>query len=103
VPHGGTLDPRTGRWGRLPHPPAPFTGGWNVYARDRSLSAIDGWIYDDSTRTWTRVPRPSGAPLRPGDALWAGRRLIVVGGTSPAPGLTTSKLTKRAWVLTLHR
>lgn len=103
IPHGGTLEPSTGRWGRLPDAPAPFSGGWNVYARDRALSAVDGWIYDDDSRTWILLRPPSGAPPRPGDAVWAGRRLIVVGGTDPAKGYTTAALSNAAWMLTLPR
>ena len=101
VPHGGTLDPVAGTWGRLPDPPAQFTGGWNVYARGGSLSASEGWIYDDAGHTWSKLSRPSGAPPDAGVAVWAGRRLIVVGGTDTSKGYTTAALSKQAWMLTV--
>jgi hypothetical protein len=82
VPDGGTLDPASGRWGRLPHPPPASEKGWNVYALGTALSAADGWIYNDDARSWTRLDRPDRAPQRAGDAVWAGRELIVVGGVA---------------------
>ena len=82
IPYGGTLDLETRTWGRLPNPPKYLTGGWVVGAVGPRLIAAEGWIYDDSSSTWTKVPRPSGAAVRPGPAVWADDRLIVVGGSN---------------------
>ncbi|MDT4971116.1 MAG: hypothetical protein QOG22_1259 [Pseudonocardiales bacterium] len=101
VPHGGTLDPAAGKWGRLTDPPAQFTGGWPAFALGGSLSATQGWIYDDSGPTWSKLSRPAAAPPAAGDAVWAGRRLIVVGGTDTSKGYTSAALSKRAWMLTV--
>ena len=83
--YGGVLEPASGEWGRLPNPPAEFTGGWGVEAITGPFAAIEGWVYDDVDQTWTNLPRPDGAPDQPGSAVWAGDRLIVVG----------------AWILTM--
>jgi len=82
IPFGGILDLEERTWGRLPNPPKYLTGGWGVGAVGPQLIAAEGWIYDDLASTWTKVPRPSGAAVRPGPAVWAEDRLIVVGGTN---------------------
>ena len=81
IPFGGRLDPATGTWSRLPDPPAEYTGGWTVEAPGGTVMAADGWLYDDQAETWTRLPRPMGAPEDPGPAVWAGDVLVVHGGT----------------------
>ena len=95
VPRGGTLDPATGTWGRLPDAPES-DGGWTVFALGSALSATDGWVYDDTSRSWTKLDRPPAAPERPGDAVWAGRRLIVVGGVTG-----TATRVGGAWLVSL--
>jgi len=83
VPYGGRLDLATKTWSPLPHAPEYLGGGWPVDAPGSPVLAADGWFYDDATETWTSVPRPAGAPDRPGPAVWAGDHLIVVTGTFP--------------------
>ncbi|RNL65272.1 hypothetical protein EFK50_04745 [Nocardioides marmoriginsengisoli] len=80
IPFGGTLDLGTKTWGRLPNPPKYLTGGWPVGAVGTDRIAAEGWIYD-GTASWTKVPHPRGAAVQPGPAVWAGDRLIVIGGT----------------------
>lgn len=94
VPYGGTLELPAGKWGRLPNAPAPRTGGWPVNAIDGPRIAAEGWIYDDTTGTWTKVPQPSGAPKFPGAAVWAGDELIVLGGYT---GYSASDLSNQAF------
>jgi hypothetical protein len=98
IPYGGVLDPATGAWARLPDPPEPLTGGWPVEALGGPLSAIEGWVYDDRDRSWTRIPRPEGAPSDPGSAVWAGERLIVLGGVDPDAGYTVEAMSEGAWI-----
>ena len=83
IPSGGTLTLPEGRWGRLPHPPRLGTGGWRVQARGGRHTAIEGYLYDDTKRSWTIVPQPDDAADRPGSAVWAGDRLVVLGGLTP--------------------
>ncbi len=81
IPNGGALDPATGRWSRLPNTPKEQTGGWPVEALDGPVIAAEGWLYDDTARTWTLLPRPKDAPPSAGVATWAGETLLVLGGT----------------------
>jgi hypothetical protein len=57
-----------------------------VSAPGGSLLAAEGWIYDDTVPTWSKIARPDGAPPQAGSGVWAGRRLIVVGGTDTGKG-----------------
>jgi hypothetical protein len=98
IPTGGILDPVTGAWGRLPHPPQYLTGGWGVAALAGPLAAGEGWIYDDRDETWTKVPRPAGGPSRAGSAVWAGERLIALGGADEQAGYTVKALSGDAWI-----
>ncbi|MET3960762.1 hypothetical protein ABIE44_000696 [Marmoricola sp. OAE513] len=82
VPFGGVLDVATRTWSDLPDPPKYLSGGWTVEAPGARLVAAEGWIYNDADRTWTRIPRPKGSAERPGPAVWAGDRLVVVTGTN---------------------
>jgi hypothetical protein len=80
VPIGGVLDLSTKSWSRLPAAPRESGRGWVVEAPGPRLIASGGWFYDDADSTWTAVPRPPGGPERPGPAVWAGDRLVVVTG-----------------------
>jgi len=97
IRYGGVLDPATGGWGRLPHPPDEFTGGWVVEALAGPLAAVDGWVYDDRDETWTELPRPDGAPQEAGSAVWADGQLIVLGGVDFEDGYTVEALSDGAW------
>ncbi|GAB3994566.1 hypothetical protein GCM10028771_21510 [Nocardioides marmoraquaticus] len=108
LPFGGTLDPATGTWGRLPDVPDELSGGWPAYTRQPrpdTVVARDGWVYDDASRTWTEVPRPAGGPDEPGPATWLGRDLVVVGGRSDPDTVVVGEMTaedtydRGAWVL----
>lgn len=80
IPYGGRLDPVTGEWSPLPDAPDEGTGGWPVEAMGGPVTAAEGWLYDDADGSWTRLPRPAGAPAAPGTAVWAGPVLVVLGG-----------------------
>jgi heat shock protein HslJ len=95
IPWGGRLDPATGTWSALPEPPQAPSDGWQVEALGGVLSALSGWIYDDRSGSWTTLPRPEGAPSSPGDAVWAGDRLVVVGGLADP-----RTLSQGAWMWT---
>lgn len=97
IPYGGVLDPATGRWSRLPGAPAELSGGWTVEALGGSRLAAGGWIFDDADETWTRVPRPEGAPAHPGDAVWADGRLVVIGGVDHPDESEPGVLSPNAW------
>jgi hypothetical protein len=98
IPSGGILDPVTGDWSRLPHPPKYLTGGWGVEALGGPLAAGAGWIYDDRDETWTKVPRPADGPSRAGSAVWAGEQLIALGGVDDDAGYTIKALSRDAWI-----
>jgi hypothetical protein len=85
IPNGGILDPATGTWSHLLDPPEELTGGWPVEALDGPVLAADGWLYDDTARTWTRLSRPKDAPPSAGVAVWAGDTLLVLGGADWEP------------------
>jgi hypothetical protein len=98
IPNGGALDPATGRWSHLRHTPREGTGGWSVSALGGRFSALGGWTYDDDTESWAEVPRPSDAPEEPGPAVWAGDRLVVVGGTHSRRFGTRATRSGHAWL-----
>jgi heat shock protein HslJ len=85
-PFGGVLDPFTGEWGPLPNAPrsvgdpGPAPGAWPVDAVGGRFTAAGGRVYDDRAETWILLPPPDGGPSVPGSAVWAGERLVVLGG-----------------------
>ncbi|MFL6173363.1 MAG: hypothetical protein ACJ716_10795 [Marmoricola sp.] len=97
IPFGGTLDPTTGTWSRLPKPPRYLSGVWNVDAVGGPLVAAEGWIYDDETETWLKVPRPRGAPPRPGPATWVGSTVYVIGGLDDGARQAEDAYDLRVW------
>lgn len=99
VPSGGTLTLPEGRWGRLPDPPQLGKGGWRVQARGGRHTAIEGYLYDDAQQRWTLVPRPDDAAASPGAAVWAGDRLVVLGGLTPDEDDPDAGLSRRAYEL----
>ena len=100
VPYAGALDPFDGTWHRLDGVPDAASGGWPVQALGGRVSAFGGWIYHDGDGSWTRLPRPQRAPADPGSAVWAGDRLVVMGGLDSDAGWTDEQLTDRAWMWT---
>jgi len=98
IPFGGVLNPTTGRWSRLGHAPAGPGDGWPVAALGGRFAAVGGWTYDDGSESWAEVPRPKGAPAEPGAAVWAGDRLVVIGGVHTDRGYTTKALSPHAWI-----
>ena len=101
VPSGGTLTLPDGTWGRLPDPPQLGTGGWRVQARGGRHTAIEGYLYDDVAERWTVMSQPDGAAARPGSAIWAGDRLIVLGGFTVDDDDPDAGLDGRAYELRL--
>lgn len=101
IPMGGVLDPASGTWRPLPSAPGlADNDGWGVEALGGPLSAVSGWVYDDRVESWTLLAPPSGAPPTPGSAVWAGDRLVVLGGVDPAEGSTLDALSGDAWMWT---
>lgn len=100
IPMGGVLDPASGTWGRLSNAPEAAFPGWAVTALGGPLSATSGWVYDDRDESWTALSPPEGAPPEPGSAVWAGDRLVVLGGIDPAEGRTLDALSDSAWMWT---
>lgn len=102
IPQGGTLDPATGVWGRLPNAPDPEhpTGEWSLIAQDGPLMAGWGYVYDDAAGTWARLPRPDDAPDNAAAAVWAEGMLIAFGGIHSGQGWDTDALSNAAWLLT---
>jgi hypothetical protein len=100
-PVGGTLDPATGRWDRLPGAiTAQVDGGWGVNAQGGRWSAVYGQVYDTETgRVWT-LPRPDGAPEVGTTAIWADDALLAFGGVAYGSGASAGKVTDHAWLYT---
>ena len=67
-----------GSWSPWEDTPEPMSGGWPVYASGPELIASEGYVYDDATGAWLRVPRPADSGGLPGPAVWAGSSLVVV-------------------------
>lgn len=87
LPDGGTLEPDTGRWQRLPNAPEDYNrDGWSASAMGGRWTATGGWTYDDATESWTELPVPPGAPDEAGAAVWADGELIAFGGHTWQPG-----------------
>ena len=99
VPSRGTLTLPDGTWGRLPDQPQLGTGGWRVLARGGQHTAIEGYLYDDAAQHWAVVPQPDSAAARPGSAVWAGNRLIVLGGLTTDDDDPDAGLSGRAFEL----
>jgi hypothetical protein len=100
IPQGGTLDPATGEWGRLP---AALTGdpdGLTVSASGGPWFAVAGQVYDDDTGRVYTLDRPDGAPDYAVTGVWAGGRLLVFGGTDSAEGFSGDAMSNDAWLWT---
>jgi hypothetical protein len=100
IPEGGTLDPATGTWGRLPGALTGDPDGWSVSADGGGWFATAGQIYDDDSGRVYTLDRPDGAPDYAVAATWAGDRLLAFGGTDSAQGFSGDALTNRAWLWT---
>jgi heat shock protein HslJ len=102
-PPGGVLDLDAGEWGALPDAPLasvgvdPAEGAWPVEAVGGPLTALEGWIYDDRAESWTQLAPPVGGPTRPGSVVWAGERLVVLGGVDYARE-PSGELSTHAWL-----
>ena len=108
-PEGGILDPATARWSALPAAwqaaqvgygdPSP---GWDVdmpYGAAGPRVVVDGEVYDDDTASAWLLPRPRGAPEHFASGVWAGDRLVVLGGAD-FHGQHQTGISRRAWVYT---
>jgi hypothetical protein len=83
-PFAGALDPRTGEWSELPGVPGYDDldqRGWRVEAAAGQLIATAGFVYDDGRGTWTELGRPPSDIRQDVTGVWAGDRLVVVGGS----------------------
>ncbi|HEX4471172.1 MAG TPA: hypothetical protein VH085_04335 [Nocardioides sp.] len=108
-PEGGALDPATGRWTALPAVwqsaeirYADPTPGWDVDTLDRGTGprfVVQGEVYDDDTGSAWLLPRPAGSPPYFASGVWAGGRLVVLGGAS-FDGQHQTGVSRRAWVYT---
>lgn len=89
---GGTLDPATGTWGRLPPSPSGILP-WRVDALGARYSVAGGVVFDDREERWTPLGRPDCAAEEIGGAVWAGELLVVLGGfdrDEPGDGATSA-------------
>ncbi|GAB3270924.1 Kelch repeat-containing protein [Microbacterium lacusdiani] len=82
LPYGVVVDLPGGVWSLLPDPPdAEAFSGWLHRVEGGRYAVADGYVFDDRQGTWTALPQPDGRPTTPGDAVWAGDRLVLLGGT----------------------
>jgi hypothetical protein len=100
IPDGGTLDPATGVWGRLPAKLSGDPDGWIVEADGGGWFAVGGQAYDDDTGRVYALDRPDGAPDYAVSGAWADGRLLVFGGTDTREGFSGDALSDRAWLWT---
>lgn len=100
IPQGGTLDPSTGEWGRLPKALTGDPGGWSVSASGGAWFASAGQAYDDDSGRVYDLDRPDGAADYAVAGAWADGRLLVFGGVDTSQGYTGKALTNRAWIWT---
>ena len=105
IPEGGTLDPATGEWGRLPRALSGDPGGWTVSTQDDGVDdsdggwfAVAGQVYDDDSGRVYTLDRPDGAPDFAVAGAWAGDRLLAFGGTDSAQGFSGDALSNGAWL-----
>jgi hypothetical protein len=84
VPFGGAFDPDTGTSSRIRDTPNDFAefsrAVFAPYAFDGALYATGGYVYDDADGSWRGLTPPQRVPQEPGDAVWMGRTLLLVGG-----------------------
>lgn len=83
-PFGGALDPATGAWSELPGAPGYEDlddSTWRLEAAAGTLVATAGFVYDDADGTWTPLGRPESTVREDVAAVFAGDRLVTVGGT----------------------
>jgi hypothetical protein len=97
VPQGGFLDPGTGTWSHFTSIPEPGDGGLSVFAADGPLVASYGFVYDDTTGTWAKLPVPAGAADYDTAAVWADGDLIAFGGLHSGQGWGKEALSNEAW------
>jgi hypothetical protein len=84
-PNGGRLDPATGAWSPL-RAPVPTYGdapddAWRLDAAAGPRLCVGGFVYDDAAGTWRLLGRPDSPILDDLASVWAGDRLVTVGGT----------------------
>ena len=101
IPHGGTLDPVTGTWGRLPAALTTEPPEWSVPAAGSGpWFTVLGQVYNDDTGEVSTLPRPDGAPDLYQSGAWADGRLVVFGGVDSSKGFGPDALTNHAWIYT---
>lgn len=96
-PFAGALDPATGEWSEIPGIPGLedlSDGNWRVEAAAGPLVATSGFAYDDDSGVWTPLGRPDSELDRELTAVWAGDRLVVVGGADE-----DGDLLSETWIL----
>ena len=99
-PFGGRLDPATGEWSELGGDVPGYEDladrdAWRVEAAAGPLVATAGFVYDDQAGTWTPLGRPRSAMREQVAGVWAGDRLVVVGGAD-----VDNQPVLQAWVRT---
>ncbi|MFZ2014067.1 MAG: hypothetical protein WAV00_09625, partial [Nocardioides sp.] len=100
LPMGGTLDPATGTWGRLPKALTGDAHGWSTGGAGGPWFAVLGQVFNDVTGQVETLPKPDGAPDLGMSADWADGRLVVFGGVDTTQGYSGDALTDRAWIFT---
>jgi hypothetical protein len=83
-PSAGALDPRAGEWTTLPGVPGYDDldqQAWRVEAASGPRIATAGFVYDDDQGTWTGLGHPRSVIREDTTGVWAGDRLVVVGGS----------------------
>lgn len=97
-PFAGALDPASGTWSAIDEVPdwdELRESDWRIEAASGPLVATAGQVYEDTTGGWTHLSHPDSALTRELTGVWAGERLVVVGGSDDGGQVATE-----TWVWT---
>lgn len=78
-------DPTSDSWSAVPQPGA-ITNGGLFWTGDRALFPDPALAVDPSTSRWWRLSRAAGFDREEAVVLWAGDRLVMMGGWRGGPG-----------------
>jgi hypothetical protein len=106
-PYGGILDPASGEWSALPHPPGGeedwgsgvlTESGGVLTESDGHYFANRGWVLDTSDNAWIEIPPLDTGELVTGrTVVAAGTDLLVFGGARWKANSVDATLLADAW------
>jgi hypothetical protein len=100
-PYGGILDPETGQWSGLPHPPSEedWVSAGVLTESGGHYFGYQGWILDTTTSRWIQpVPLDTEARVTGRTIVAAGADLFVFGGARWKSDSPEGTLLNDAWI-----